>query len=73
MEVSERKAFSDAVMCLQSLPPKTPNGFAAGIKTRYDDFVWTHINQTNYIHFTVSMLYIIGPYIEQKELTYNML
>lgn len=38
------------MLCLQSKPAKTPSTLAEGAKTRYDDFVVTHINQTNYIH-----------------------
>lgn len=39
-----------------SSPAKTPVDLAAGAKTRYDDFVVTHINQTNYIHASAAFL-----------------
>lgn len=50
----ERRAYIDSILCLQQLPPQTPSYLAAGAKTRYDDFVATHINQTWHIHRTVS-------------------
>ncbi|KAJ5287733.1 tyrosinase, partial [Penicillium angulare] len=48
--VEEKKAYIDSVLCLQSLPSRTPNELAKGARPRYDDFVATHINQTNIIH-----------------------
>lgn len=49
----ERRAYIDSILCLQRLPPQTPAALAAGAKTRYDDFLATHINQTWHIHRTV--------------------
>jgi tyrosinase len=49
----ERRAYIDSILCLQQLPPQTPDALAAGAKTRYDDFLATHINQTWHIHRTV--------------------
>jgi tyrosinase len=49
----EKKAYIKSVLCLQKLPARTPANLAAGAKTRYDDFVATHINQTLEIHYTV--------------------
>lgn len=48
----EKKAYINSVLCLQRLPARTPSGLAPGAKTRYDDFVATHINQTLQIHYT---------------------
>lgn len=53
MSKSERQAYTDAVTCLQRLPSKTPAELVPGAKSRYDDFVATHINQTLKIHGTV--------------------
>lgn len=53
---AERKAYTKAVLCLQSKPAKTPASVAPGAKTRYDDFVATHINQTLSIHYTGNFL-----------------
>ncbi|KAH8897262.1 putative tyrosinase [Thozetella sp. PMI_491] len=35
-------------------PSKIPSGLAPGAKSRYDDFVATHVNQTRGIHFSGS-------------------
>lgn len=50
----ERIAYTSALNCLMQLPAKTPSALAEGAKTRYDDFVVAHINQTLTIHGTVS-------------------
>ncbi|PWY88510.1 Di-copper centre-containing protein [Aspergillus heteromorphus CBS 117.55] len=52
----EKKAYIDSVLCLQSRPARTPSELAPGAKTRYDDFVATHINQTLEIHYTGTFL-----------------
>jgi tyrosinase len=52
----ERKDYITAVQCLQSKPAKTPQEAAPGAKTRFDDFVATHINQTMTIHYTANFL-----------------
>ncbi|KAK7189051.1 hypothetical protein DPSP01_012677 [Paraphaeosphaeria sporulosa] len=46
----ERKAYISAVQCLQKLPSKSDPTWAPAAKTRYDDFVAIHVNQTMYIH-----------------------
>ncbi|PLN74794.1 putative tyrosinase [Aspergillus taichungensis] len=62
----QRRAFIDAILCLQQLPSQTPPEFAPGAKTRYDDFIATHINQTAQIHFTGTFLgwhrYFLGEF-----------
>jgi len=50
---AQKTAYIDAVLCLQSKPAKS-GSLAPGAKSRYDDFVGTHINQTLTIHGTVS-------------------
>ncbi|MBW0462316.1 hypothetical protein O181_002031 [Austropuccinia psidii MF-1] len=52
----ERRSYIDAVLCLQSKPSITPSSEVPGAKSRYDDFVATHINQTLYIHGTANFL-----------------
>lgn len=52
----ERTDYTSAVLCLQKKTAKTPSILAPGAKTRYDDFVATHINQTLTIHYTVSLI-----------------
>ncbi|KAK1758804.1 hypothetical protein QBC47DRAFT_314606 [Echria macrotheca] len=51
---SERKAYTDAVLCLQSKPARTAG--VPGAKSRFDDFVAVHINQTMEIHYTGNFL-----------------
>ncbi|KAI9929412.1 hypothetical protein ASPWEDRAFT_51984 [Aspergillus wentii DTO 134E9] len=52
----ERKEYTDAVLCLASKPSRINHTFAPGARSRYDDFVATHINQTMYIHDTGNFL-----------------
>ena len=52
----EKKDYIQSLLCLQRLPARTPSNLAAGAKTRYDDFLATHINQTIYIHRTVCQI-----------------
>jgi len=49
----EKKAYITAVQCLQT-KPSISGTLAPGAKSRFDDFVATHINQTLTIHGTVS-------------------
>lgn len=53
---TDRKAYTDAVLCLQAKQAKTPNSLVAGAKSRFDDWVATHINQTMTIHYTGTFL-----------------
>ncbi|KAE8375210.1 hypothetical protein BDV26DRAFT_283635 [Aspergillus bertholletiae] len=53
---SQKKSYINSVLCLQKLPSRTPADLAPGAKTRYDDFVATHINQTQIIHYTGTFL-----------------
>lgn len=53
---SERVAYTNAVLCLQSKPALTNQTLVPGAMSRYDDFVWTHINQTLIIHGTTNFL-----------------
>ncbi|WYZ40990.1 hypothetical protein EsH8_IV_001331 [Colletotrichum jinshuiense] len=52
----ERLDYVKAVQCLQSKPARTPSDLVPGAKTRFDDFVATHINQTFTIHYTGTFL-----------------
>ena len=51
---NDRKAYTEAVLCLQSLPPRSSPSDVPGARSRFDDFVAVHINQTGIIHHTVS-------------------
>jgi len=49
---SQRKEYTKAVLCLQSKPPLT-SAQAPGAKSRFDDYVVVHIQQTNRNHGSV--------------------
>lgn len=53
---NERKAYTDAVLCLQAKQSRTPSSLVPGAKSRFDDWVATHINQTLTIHYTGTFL-----------------
>ncbi|KXJ93661.1 hypothetical protein Micbo1qcDRAFT_220302 [Microdochium bolleyi] len=53
---AEKREYIRAVKCLMDAPSKIPEGVAPGAKSRYDDFVAVHINQTLTIHFTGNFL-----------------
>ncbi|KAK6067544.1 hypothetical protein SCUP234_11542 [Seiridium cupressi] len=46
----EKLEYTNAVKCLMAKDPITPLDLAPGVRSRYDDFVATHINQTWSIH-----------------------
>ena len=53
----ERKAYTDAVLCLMKKPSrlaKIDPTIAPGAKSLYDDYVAVHMNNTLTIHATVS-------------------
>ncbi|KAL4816800.1 hypothetical protein BDW67DRAFT_161573 [Aspergillus spinulosporus] len=52
----ERKEYIDAVQCLINSPSQIDPSFAPGARTRFDDFVAVHINQTFIIHTTGNFL-----------------
>ncbi|TVY16990.1 Tyrosinase-like protein orsC [Lachnellula arida] len=53
---TERQNYTNAVLCLMALPAKTDATLVPGAKTRYDDFLYQHINQTLTIHQTANFL-----------------
>jgi tyrosinase len=53
---NERKSYISAVQCLIKSPSKSDPALVPGAKTRYDDFVAQHINQTTSIHGTGNFL-----------------
>ena len=61
LSAAQKTAYISAVQCLQSKPSKS-GSLAPGAKSRYDDFVAAHINQTLTIHGTVSLY----PSVEAK-------
>ncbi|KAK5661052.1 hypothetical protein OQA88_12431 [Cercophora sp. LCS_1] len=53
---SQRIAYTDAVKCLMTKPSLLDPVLYPGAKTRFDDFVAVHINQTFSIHGTANFL-----------------
>jgi hypothetical protein len=54
----ERKAYIDAVYCLQSRPPLSDPAHVPGARSRFDDFLAVHINQTQRMHRTVRHMFL---------------
>jgi tyrosinase len=50
LTTTERLDFISSVKCLMKTPSKIPHQEAPGAISRYDDFLATHINQTQVIH-----------------------
>ncbi|KAK3330693.1 hypothetical protein B0H66DRAFT_72310 [Apodospora peruviana] len=53
---AEKKQYIAAMLCMMSKPSKMDQKKYPGVKSRYDDFVAVHINQTMNIHGTGSFL-----------------
>lgn len=53
ISATEKKAYIAALLCLLERPSKLDKTRFPGAKSRYDDFVVVHMNQTQYIHGTV--------------------
>lgn len=60
LDTATRKSFTDAVVCLQNMKPQVMTAAEApqypGVKSRFDEFVATHINYTMHIHDTADFL-----------------
>jgi tyrosinase len=56
LSFSERKEYTDAVLCLRELPPITPMEVVPGARSRFDDIHAGHINQTLWVHLSVYFL-----------------
>ena len=60
MSNADRKGLTDAITCLQQLPPQFVTADQAntypGVKSRHDEYVATHINYTYNIHMTADFL-----------------
>lgn len=53
MSATDRKAYTAAMLCIMQKPSKLDQTKFPGAKSRYDDFVVVHMNQTLSIHSTV--------------------
>ncbi|KAK3311021.1 uncharacterized protein B0T15DRAFT_499059 [Chaetomium strumarium] len=56
ISAAEKKAYIAAMLCLMEKPSKLDQTKFPGAKSRYDDFVVVHMNQTMNIHGTGSFL-----------------
>lgn len=54
LSLTERIAYTDAVLCLKSKDPLTPPSVSPGTLSRFDDFQATHVNQSSWVHWSVS-------------------
>jgi hypothetical protein len=50
LSVDERKEYIRAVLCLQSKPAKAPKDKVPGARSRFDDFVATHMTMAGMLH-----------------------
>jgi len=53
MPAAQRKQYIAAMLCLMTKPSKLDKTKYPGAKSRYEDFVAVHMNQTMNIHGTV--------------------
>lgn len=67
LSIAEREDYISAVQCLQRLPPKTPSSVSPGARSRFDDFLTVHIQQTPSIHNTANFLGWHRYYVWQYE------
>ncbi|EOO04223.1 putative tyrosinase central domain-containing protein [Phaeoacremonium minimum UCRPA7] len=56
LSVAQREEYIAAVKCLQSAPSKSSATEIPGARSRFDDFVAVHIQQTDSIHNTANFL-----------------
>jgi hypothetical protein len=64
----ERRNYIDAIKCLHSKPALTPATVAPGARSRFDDFVVTHVLQTYSVHGTVITAIIPSYTLDSTEL-----
>ncbi|KAF7596004.1 hypothetical protein BBP40_003783 [Aspergillus hancockii] len=50
LKEAERLDYINAIWCLRHRPSVLPNDEFPGVRDRFDDFVATHINYTNFVH-----------------------
>jgi tyrosinase len=67
MSNEDRKGFTNAISCLKQTPTSVDATAYPGVKSRYDEFVATHINMTMSIHVTADMLAWHRNYIWEFE------
>jgi hypothetical protein len=55
LSVDERKEYIRAVLCLQSKPAKAPKDKVPGARSRFDDFVATHMTMAGMLHSPINL------------------
>lgn len=55
LSIKQRLSYINAVKCLNTLPSANPSH---GTVSRYDDFIWTHVQMTPGAHLVVSVILI---------------
>jgi hypothetical protein len=60
LSVAERKDYIRSVKCLRRKPSKFSATECPGCRSRFDDFSAVHIQQTDFIHSTVSLPLVIS-------------
>jgi uncharacterized protein (DUF2062 family) len=54
LSVQNRLKYLDALKCLMKKPPQSSENDIPGARSRYDDFLGTHIINADNVHFVVS-------------------
>lgn len=66
LSAPEKSSYLDAVECILARPPLTPQFNNSGVRSRYDDLLYTHIQQTFSIHYVGHFLpwhrYLVATY-----------
>jgi tyrosinase len=66
LESAEKRSYLEAVNCIMTQPSITPPFNTSGVKSRYDDLLYTHIQQTFSIHYVGHFLpwhrYFVATY-----------
>lgn len=60
LSIRQRLSYINAVKCLNTLPSANPSH---GTVSRYDDFIWAHVEMTPVIHFVVSANFELQSYL----------
>lgn len=66
----EQLAYINAVKCLKSQPAQLSKSYE-GVRSRFDDYQVTHMNNTDYIHWVVSYFTIFRRRLRTKTKSSN--
>lgn len=51
LSAEEKRSYLAAVDCILTTPSHTPPSNTSGVRSRYDDLLYTHIQQTFSVHY----------------------